>query len=94
MRLIAAAVMAATLAAGSAAMAGDCEAFCLGISGAWATAGDASAEGSRLAGGAAGDPALVAEFRALAESAGSDEDADEPASAAAQAAMAACPAGS
>jgi hypothetical protein len=90
MRLMAASAAAVALAAGSIAFAEDFESLCLSVSEDWATEGDVAGQCSCLAGKAAADPALDAELRRLAESASSDEEAYESASAAAKAAMDAC----
>lgn len=89
MKVIAAAA-ALALATGTIASAADFEALCLSVSEDWATEGDVSGQCSCLAEKTKGDPALDAELRRLAETASSDEDAYDQASAAAKAAMDAC----
>lgn len=83
-----AAVMALTGAA--IAGAGDIEAICLDVSEAWGTEGDVAGQCACLGDLADKDPALDAELRKLVETASSDEEAYEQASAAAKAAMDAC----
>lgn len=90
MKRIAVIAAAFAVAAGSIAFASEFEALCLSVSEDWATEGDVASQCSCLAAKAAANPALDAELRRLAETASSDEEAYEMASAATKAAMDAC----
>ncbi|MFN3958772.1 MAG: hypothetical protein ACK4NP_02535 [Parvularculaceae bacterium] len=90
MKKFAVAAGALALVAGSFAAASEFEALCLSVSEDWATEGDVAGQCSCLAAKASANPALDAELRRLAETASSDEEAYEMASAAAKAAMDAC----
>lgn len=89
-RLIAVSAAVAVALAAGLAYAESIEDMCVRVSEEWGTAGDVAAQCSCLAVEAAGDPAVEAELRSLADNYSNDDEAYEGASDATKSAFDAC----